>query len=275
MGIFTYLSDADNVLKGITPTYFGAGGIETDFPLSNLTELPLSKKFRSKNASSNIYITFDLGAGTHSNNTIVFLNHNRTPNVQIVGFYAGLDLGCRYRTSPTSVLTGIPLIAMVRNRYETRTNFAFLSTASADRYWQIILPGDSNLSYFEAGYIMIGTSSALPFQFSSPYRVQRIKRQRYIETEAGAPIVGETVFDSSRVQFSFSGLSLDDADTTEEFVRDLDLKRHPVLIAPTGSDSEEVFFGRLDKPQRRDLETAQDHIRNLSFTTEPMGRSIT
>ncbi len=265
MSNFTYLSVADNVIPDATVSLVGTNTADPDFPLTNIEKLPISLPYRTSGNVSESRVLVDLGDGTHSIDCAAVLAHNLSPDGSI-----------KLRRGSTSNPGSTNEVDVEFSFYNHRLAFYFFSAAVTDRYWSFTLAiGTGETDYkLGAGYLLMGLAAELPFQFASPYRLQRIKRQRYIETELGAPIVGETIYDSLRAEFSFENLSPSEADETEAFLQDLDLMRHPVLIAPTGADSDEVFFARLDQPQQREFETAREHIRGLSFISEPMGRII-
>ena len=125
----------------------------------------------------------------------------------------------------------------------------------------------------QVGYVLMGVSTELPYNWENPKKIERIKRQRFIESELGDPIIGDTVFDSAKITLSFNNLLETEADTIEEFLRGLDLQRYPILLAPEGADSPEIFFCRLTRPQTRITETAVEHI-ETEWLTDPIGRDI-
>lgn len=262
MANFTYLSEADNLILGAAVSLSATSNQDTAFPVANLTTLPLSRPYRSSDGADQ-RILIDLGAAPHAINVVSVLNHNIRSSGSIT-----------VRRGNGSNPTGNAQVLTV-NRYEERVSFFIYGSNQTNRHWSVTLSDTGNPDGpLRAGYIMLGQTSVLPFQFAFPYRLQRMKRQRYIETELGAPIVGETIYNSLRAEFSFESLSPEEANTTELFLRDLDLMRHPVLIAPTGAASEEVFFARLQKPQEREFHTEREHINDLGFISEPMGRTI-
>ena len=266
MSNFTYLSVADNVIPDATVSLVGMNTADTDFPLTNLEKLPISLPYRTSGNVSESKVLVDLGAGTHSIDFAAVVAHNLSPEGSI-----------QLRRGPTSNPSGRYEVDMEFSFYNHRLAFYFFSTSVADRYWSFTLAkGTGETDYkLGAGYLLMGSATELPMQFSSPYRVQRIMRQRYVETESGEPIVGEILYDRYGLQVSFENMDTDEAEATERFLRDLDWRRYPVLIAPEGPDSEEVYFARLQEPQSREFETSQEHVRNLRFLTDPFGREIT
>ena len=266
MSNFTYLSVVDNVIPDATVSLVGMNTADTDFPLTNLEKLPISLPYRTSGNVSESRVLVDLGAGTHSIDFAAVVAHNLSPEGSI-----------QLRRGSTSNPGSANEADMEFSFYTHRLAFYFFSTSVADRYWSLTLAkGTGETDYkLGAGYLLMGSVTELPMQFSSPYRVQRIMRQRYVETESGEPIVGEILYDRYELQVSFENMDTDEAKATERFLRDLDWRRYPVLIAPEGPDSEEVYFARLQETQSREFETSQEHVRNLSFLTDPFGREIT
>ncbi len=111
MSKLIYLSDADNLITGLTLSSTGGGGTATGFPLSNLAVLPIAKVVRTVNATD-WSVTFDLGSGTHSVDSFALLNHNARLAVS-----GTTDTAVRYRSSSTSP---IPSATAWTNTYRNR-----------------------------------------------------------------------------------------------------------------------------------------------------------
>ena len=265
MSNFTYLSVVDNVIPDATVSLVGMNTADTDFPLTNLEKLPISLPYRTSGNVSESRVLVDLGAGPHSIDFAAVVAHNLSPEGSI-----------QLRRGSTSNPGSANEADMEFSFYDHRLAFSFFSTAVTDRYWSFTLAkGTGEADYrLGVGYLLMGSVTELPMQFSSPYSVHRIVRQRHMESDGGHPIVGETIYDRYRLQFSFENMDRDDADDTEKFLRGLDWRRYPVLIAPEGPDSDEVYFARLQETQSREFETSREHVRNLRFLTDPFGREI-
>ena len=229
----------------------------SDFPKENLIELPLSKKFRSLAASpSNFDLDFDFAAA-QAIDTVAVVAHNLSAAGTI-----------QLRSGNGNTNRG----NLKRNRYESRVSFLYLNNSVSSTHFRLRF-NDSNIDFAQVGYVLMGVSTELPYQWENPKKIERIKRQRFIESELGDPIIGDTVFDSARITLEFNNLVEDEADTVESFLNGLDLQRFPVLLSPEGTDSPEVFFCRLTRPQTRITDTATEHI-ETEWLTDPIGRDV-
>ena len=211
------------------------------FPKEELISLPLSRKFRSLAPGAAFDIDFELSAAQDVDTVAVIAHNVPEEGGGRIRLYSGA----------ANTLRG----TLEVNRYETRISFLFRDAPiNSDRFRLRISPGAA--SFVQIGYVLMGARTELPYQWQNPKTVERIKRQRFIESELGDPIIGDTVFDAARIELSFKNLSEDEADTIEGFLKGLDLQRFPILLAPEGADSPEVFFCRLMSPQTRVTETS-------------------
>ena len=252
-----YLATHGNVLlaSGVTIT---PENENADFPKENLIALPLSQKFRSQAPGTAFDIDFDLPAAVDVDTVAVIAHNVPSGGGGRIRFYSGA----------ANTLRG----ELAFNRYESRISFFFRSSAvNASSFRLRFTPGGAG--FIQVGYVLMGVSTELPYNWSNPKRIERIKRQRFIESELGDPIIGDTVFDSAKITLSFNSLVEDEADTIEEFLRGLDLQRYPILLAPEGADSPEIFFCRLTRPQARITHTATEDI-ETEWLTDPIGRDI-
>ena len=200
------------------------------FPKENLIALPLSKKFRSQAPGAQFDIDFELGAAQDVD-TVAVIAHN-IPGAGRIRLYSGA----------AQTLRG----TLDVNRYESRTSFLFLAApVNASEFRLRFTPG--GVGFVQAGYVLMGARVELPYNWENPKKVERIKRQRFIETELGDPIIGDTVFDSARITLSFNNLLEDEADTIEGFLKALDLQRYPILLAPEGARLARGFLLPIDQ----------------------------
>ena len=209
-----YLATHGNVLldAGLT---ISPENENADFPKENLIALPLSKKFRSQAPGAQFDIDFEWNSA-QAVDTVAVIAHN-IPSAGQIRLYSG--------SGNTSRGT------LDVNRYESRISFLFLNApVNASEFRLRFTPG--GVGFVQAGYVLMGVRTELPYDWENPKQIERIKRQRFIETELGDPIIGDTVFDAAKISLSFNNLFTDEADTIEEFLKDLDLQRYPILLGP-------------------------------------------
>lgn len=253
MGNLTYLADTDNVAKAATIT---ASTADANYPVANVKALPVSKPFRfTGKTSENLQI--DLGSAKPVD-CIALLNHNMVSGAVVTinaGNSANPD-GSTYQTT------------MTWRQYDS---FKILPNYVTYRYWKIIC---ANVgcpdSYIQIGYLMMGDSSTLSFNFAPGWMLTDEHYNLTLETEFGTSHVAE-LFSRVRLNLPFQSLAESDASLLRTFQRTVKRNLTPVLIVPDNLGTEAWFCRSV-----QNLETRTEFYRNLEFEflEESRGNSI-
>lgn len=253
MGNFTYLIDTSNEITAATLTPSSA---DTNYPIANVQALPVSKPFRFTGITSENF-QIDLGSAK-AIDCVAILNNNlsATATITLNGGTSANPDGSQYTT------------AITRRQYDS---FIILPAAQTYRYWKIVLADpDCEDSVIQVGYLLMGDSTTLDFNFAPGWSLIDEHNNLELETEYGTLHVAE-LFNRVRIGMEFRALSEADATTMRNLQRVLKRNLTPFLLVPdsTGTDA---WFCRIAS----NLEQRIDIYRDLTFEflEESRGRSI-
>lgn len=251
MAYFTYLGNDDNEAIGATIT---ASTADADYPIANLTALPISKPFRfTGDAAENIL--FDL-LTAKSINLATVINHNLTAAATIT------------LTAGTTSACGDYSVAIPYRQYDA---FKFLGTTRTYRYWKMTFADAANPdTYIQVGYAMLGLATTLSVNYSYRWR-ELLEHVNYqFISEMGVEHMAR-LFKRRRFSFSWNGLS--DAQMAEivSMFSSLECNMTPVFILPD-PDLTDGYFGRWTS----DPEISVDYYRSgsVEFRESSRGRSV-
>ena len=238
LSVFTYLRDADNRIPHLTDmapsTALRVTSQTEGHPIMNLSELPISKVWRSADRAEQ-RIDIDLGTATEVN-FVALVNHNLTASAQIVVTGASNDA-----LDPLDADT--VTMDMQRTPHNAWTLF---DDAHSRMYWRVTLVDESNPDgWLQVGYLMIGRALSLPQNFQPGWGRSPVKIIRKTDSEISTPIIGRTVATGHRLDFEFL-LDHADTDVLEDLLDSLDAD--PVFVVPDPG-RRHGFFARIADPQ--------------------------
>ena len=261
---FSILCAADNRLA--TPSQV-AGDTNSTYPLANLLTLPVSKVWMSSTTAA-LQISF-MASASFSLDALALIGVNFTASAT-VRLRAGLQSD--FSDSAQVLGASVGYVDLVRNHYEERVYTYLRRSKVSVQYLRVDVTDAANSDGFLAiGYALAGQMYRSPYQFVSPFGLERLKEERLAQTEIGYPLIGAALYDSSRVSFEFDALTRLESSSIELALKTLDLHRHPALVCPEAENSEEVFFARLEQMQTITHYTSYRTLSNLSFLTDGLG----
>ena len=252
MGNLTYLVDTDNQIKAAT---LGSSTADANYPLANVKALPISKPFRFTGKTSE-NITIDL-LSAKTIDCVALLNSNLTTGCTIT-----LNAGAASNPDGTTWTTTITW-----RQYDSFKIF----TPVSYRYWKVIVANAGNpASYIQIGYLILGDSTTLSFNYSPGWTVSDEHANLELETEYGTTHVAE-LFSRVRLQLPFRGLSETDANTIRTLQRTLKRSLIPIFIAPDSAGTDAYFMRSVSN-----LNTQVEFYRDLDleFLEEARGSTI-
>jgi hypothetical protein len=253
MGNLAYLVDTDNAIKAATIT---ASTIDNNYPVANLKVLPISKPFRfTGKTSENLQI--DLGSA-QAIDCIALLNTNMVGGATIT-----VNAGNSANPNGTTYTTTITF-----RQYDS---FKLLPAAQTYRYWKIILANSACPdSFLQIGYLMMGDSTTLGFNYAPDWTFTDEHSNLEHETELGTWHVIE-LYNRVRLHLPFRALLQADMDILRALQRSLKRSLVPVFIIPDSAGTE-AFFCRSVANFEQQIEFYRNV--DMEFLQEARGNSI-
>jgi hypothetical protein len=258
MANLAYLTTADNKLVGSTIT---CSSEDANYPKANLTAMPISKPFRfTGKTSENLQI--DL-LSAYAITFISLVNHNLSSGATV---------------TITSGVAANPSGNSQTITWRSRDMYKIFA-AQNYRYWKIVFAdAGSSESVISLGYVMVGISTTLGFNFAYGWQMQDENINLNVESAYGTPHVAE-LFSLVRIMLPYRKLNSTNAGTLRTLYQTVKMNVTPLFIVPD-ADLADCYFGRFDGALSRTIDYgggsaygAQDM--DLSFVSESRGRALT
>jgi hypothetical protein len=257
MANLTYLTHADNKLVAATNT---VSSEDATYTKANLISMPISKPFRfTGKASENIQI--DL-LSAYAITFIALVNHNLSSGATVT-ITSGASANPAGNSQTMTWRSGDMYKIFAAQNY---------------RYWKIVFAdAGSTASVIQLGYVMVGISTTLGFNFTYGWSITDEYQNYNIDSGYGVPHIAE-LYSRSRLSLPFRSLGSTNAATLRAFYQTVKMNVTPVFLVPD-ADQADCYFGRFDLPLTRVINYgsgsfygAQDA--QLSFVSDSRGRTL-
>jgi len=235
-----YLKIEDNIarqarLTAVDPADDSVDQADSNFPVSNMQLLPVSKPGRiwnrvssSGTGSMNLQVSF---TAAQSINVIALVGHNLSSSATIT-----LNGGSSFNpTSSQGTMT-----------WRRNVAWHYFSAAESHKYWNIEISDEKNAYGFaQIGYLVMGTLTELDFGYSlsSSFADEMIGLRS--QTETAVPI-NRHLAERYRLMLEFQHETTTDISTLRSLFLDLLGPDEPALFIPYTSGTEAVF-GRINQ----------------------------
>lgn len=233
-----YLKIEDNVavkaqLSAIDPDDGDVVQTDTNFPVSNMQILPVSKPGRITNwvaaTDERMKLQIEFPAA-ESINVIALVGHNlsSTANIGILG-------GSSFDPSAT-----LDTMSWRRNNM-----YHYFSSPQSNKYWVINIKDEANAyGFFQCGYLVMGTLTeiALGFAFGSEYIDEMYGLRR--NTETGIPL-NKHLSERTRLRLDFPAKNNSAINYLRQVFLDTLGLSEPALFIPNLAEKD-MIFGRID-----------------------------
>ena len=258
MGYFTYCRVVDN--QAARPdAVISATNQNTNYPDDNLTELPISKFWRTNDRVVTAQtIQINLGAAREID-LVALVNHNFSFTSSVVlraGSSASPDGSQFTRTIPTRELD----------------MFLILPTVQNFQYWSVQINDTNNRDGFlSAGYLILGRRITFDFGFNFNWKyIDNFYNLRH-ETEFGA-IHSFWLYERVMLELQFEHLLDTQARAYREFFRSVGRGDQPFFLIPD-ADKQDGHFGRLESKLERTVGHAFRQRLPVRFTEDSRGKT--
>lgn len=256
MSYFGYLTYDANLIPA-SATVLTSSSADANYPLANLSILPVAKTFRTTGITSES-VSIDLGSA-QAVDLIGLLNHNFTSGVTITvnGGSSSNPNGSQFSTSIT---------------YRATDCFVALGAAQTWRYWKVIIADPSNTnSFLEMGYALLGSSTRPTFNYKYGAKFMDEYINLELRTEFGVPNV-EEMYHHIKLQMDFWALAAStDAVQLRTLYQGLKRNLKPFFLIPDVAVND-GYFGRITNQLERLIEFYQSLT--FQFEEDPRGRQI-
>ena len=221
---------------------------DSNYPVSNMLQLPVSKKGRIRNIYGPMELQVSFPGATDVD-TVALVGHNLSNSAKVT-VYGGASF------DPTTSLGTIT--------WRNGTMFKKFSSTQSYKYYKISIDDPANdYGYASIGYLVMGKASTLSFGYSS-YRFTNRKLGIMRETEFGSPAY-QSLSGGDDLLLSFRNRTQSEADSIVNIFNDLSGSNEPALWIPNPVEDDCVFGRFSEEDLTREFVLAYPPLVNIEL----------